>query len=274
MKSIRTTALKSSLFFSGVLALTSFVSATSHAQIPQPAIVAAPIENVYIPSGFDSNDNVQIVVEAQLLDTCHRRGPTPTATIDAEHHTITVNFPVYKYSGSFCATIVTNAHETLNLGTLPPGHYTVRVQRANENQHSEDYPLVDAGRFYVGPAISADPDSALYADVANVHVRPIRVVQVGNRRRTIYAAFITANQRKTCINIGRLGLSGSPQSNVIELLPVMNIEGDINAPTCRNTTNQMTYHIELPSFVVGRKLIHVRSMNGQAHNLIHDFPQQ
>ena len=44
--------------------------------IPEEKVI--PIEHVYIPSGFDDNDNVEIVITGFLPNLCHK---SPSAKV-------------------------------------------------------------------------------------------------------------------------------------------------------------------------------------------------
>ena len=70
---------------------TSFLTSSGLANDGQePALVGAPVEKVFVPLGFDDNDNVEVVVHGHFQSTCFKVGPS-TATVDAAAKTVTIN---------------------------------------------------------------------------------------------------------------------------------------------------------------------------------------
>src|SRR5579871_6361712 len=51
------------IVFAFVLSTTAALAETSHIDVVQPTLVDAPPSHVYVPLGFDDNDNVQIVLD-------------------------------------------------------------------------------------------------------------------------------------------------------------------------------------------------------------------
>ena len=60
--------MKSVFFLSIAVMMSGSVWAT-------PKLVDVSFHKGYVPSGFDSNDNAQIVAEGSLSNTCYKPGP-------------------------------------------------------------------------------------------------------------------------------------------------------------------------------------------------------
>ena len=55
--------------------------ASADSQSFHPSQVDVSLGTAYVPDGFDSNDNVQVVVEGEFMNTCFRP-TTPKSEVD------------------------------------------------------------------------------------------------------------------------------------------------------------------------------------------------
>jgi len=53
--------------------LASFFLLFSSAVFAQPVIISAPVEHLYVPTGFDSNDSVEVIVTGNFPNACYSR---------------------------------------------------------------------------------------------------------------------------------------------------------------------------------------------------------
>ena len=120
--------------------------------------VALPVDHVYSPRGFDSNDNSQIVVEGFLPNLCYK---SPRHEFKVEGKNIYIEITALKNSQSLhCAEVVVPFLEVINLGTLDRGSYNV-VVNGNSFWKTES-------EFFVSDALVATIDSNTYANVEYV----------------------------------------------------------------------------------------------------------
>ena len=85
-----------------------------------------PVDNIFGPEGFDSNDNVEVIVEGHLPNLCHRT-PMKKVTINGNHIDIKVTALHYHDSNPFCPQVIVPFLETVSLGVLDKGDYKITV---------------------------------------------------------------------------------------------------------------------------------------------------
>ena len=100
----------------GLLSVALFYAITASAQ---PEIVSAPVNHLYIPAGFDSNDSVEVVVTWEFPNSCFSRNEVKVAVqediIDISINAISndKSFPAIR-----CAQMVIPFKEVVNVGNL------------------------------------------------------------------------------------------------------------------------------------------------------------
>lgn len=124
-----------------------------------PRLVTAPVERVFVPVGFDNNDNTEIILHGKFPNTCYKMGPS-TFTIDNTTHTIEINAQAYKYDGG-CAQIMVPFTQAVPVGILKEGLYDVVIKNRPDARTS---------RLDVAEATTSNPDDYLYASVDNVSI--------------------------------------------------------------------------------------------------------
>jgi hypothetical protein len=85
-----------------------------------------PVEHIFIPTGFDSNDTVEIVVTGFLPNLCHK---VPEAQIVVNGRDVDVNITslFYHETNPFCPSMVVPFTQTVNLGLMDKGMYNIKV---------------------------------------------------------------------------------------------------------------------------------------------------
>src|ERR1035437_9052314 len=63
-----------------------------------PSIVQVGYHTGYLPDGFDTNDNVQVIGEGLFSNSCYRPGPVQV-NVDQTAKTITLTPKAYFYDG-------------------------------------------------------------------------------------------------------------------------------------------------------------------------------
>ncbi|MEO7164727.1 MAG: hypothetical protein ABI041_17530 [Bdellovibrionia bacterium] len=91
---------------------------------PKPEILNLVPEKVFIPTPFDSNKDVEILITGKFMNSCFRAGKA-TAQVDSERKIIYVNNQVYFYESSWCLQVIQSYFHTINLGPLSPGDYQI-----------------------------------------------------------------------------------------------------------------------------------------------------
>lgn len=204
--------------------------------------VSAPVENVFVPQGFDSNDNAEIVVSGTFPSSCYKMGKTHERFDDVEKK-IYIDVTAYHVKSDFCLTVNIPFMDVIQLGTLSPSAYPIVVNKALTSE------------IPIGVAKS-DGSSDNY-NYASVH----GLIRKGARKFEIQG--VSPNQ---CYEISDLKVKAESK-NVVLVLPIMTkVEG------CDETRNPKAVNwikgFEIPSDIKGKSLIHVRSLNGGSFNQV------
>lgn len=219
---------------------------------PAPELVKIPADDLFAPPGFDDNDNVQVVVHGQLINTCYKVAP-PTVNVDRAHHLITVSAQAYVYPGCWCLQVLVPFTQTIDLGILPAGHYqVVEYNKAGTLIHQASLP--------VSVAITSNPDDALYAPVKNAKVD---LGAPGSAKTLVLGGTFSSD----CMELQEVKvLHRLP--NIIEVLPIAAYK---TGSECKPSPQPFEARVTLPETVPGDTLIYVRSLNGQALSIVEPF---
>lgn len=103
------------LFFTGLSALAS-----------TPYITDVPLDHVYVPQGFHSHDNAEIVITGFLPNLCHR-SPQTSVQVKAGVIRIQVRSLYYHNSNPYCPMVLVPFVETVSLGVMDKGNYPIVI---------------------------------------------------------------------------------------------------------------------------------------------------
>jgi len=81
-----------------------------------PRIVQIMPSYVFVPTGFDDNDNVEIVVEGKLKNTCQK---FYRAQGFIENNQLILQVMIKEFFGKKCLNIESDFVETINIGIVP-----------------------------------------------------------------------------------------------------------------------------------------------------------
>jgi len=126
----------------------------------QQMIIDAPVDHMYLPEGFDNNDNVEFVVTGHFPNTCYAKNLVKVDVVDDVIDvkvTATLTQPDDDQKGIFCAEMIVPFKEQVTVGTLQGGKYKIVV---NGNTFSEIQ-----NELMVQEASSNNVDDYLYASV-------------------------------------------------------------------------------------------------------------
>ncbi len=230
-----------------VLALSATFSARAEGWDDSDAIaeVPAPVNGIFIPKGFDNNDNAQIVITGAYPNTCYQVGRVD-AVVNSETKVIDVEVTSFFQSNRACLMLYTPFTEVVSLGVLKAGNYNVQV---NSKADEEIMP--------VGLAPSDTPDDFVYANVFGL-------IRKGDR-----GFELEGKLPKSCANLKEVKMIEEP-GKVMVVLPIVEFPEGCN-PTIvddRDYGKPFSAHFELPADIKGRYLIHVRSLNGGSINQV------
>lgn len=207
-------------------------------------VVAVDVDRIFTPTGFDDNDNAQVVVDGLLPNTCYQV-TNGFQQIDHVNQIITIEARATLTDGNCVEVLVPFSH-TFNFRELAEGEWLVRTTDGRLQK-----------RLSIAEASSSGPDDQLYASVDNTYV-----IADGSQG---YAIVIEGTYTNTCMVWERTEFIHKDPL-VMEILPIVRIE---HRPDCENRTFPFkAVKIKLPNISEGRFLLHVRSMNGDAVNRV------
>ena len=241
--------MKRILVFLLCLAVVEVVSNKVWANELGPVLVNAHPDAVFAPAGFDDNDDVQIVVEGMLSDTCHKSGPIYTR-IDADKKTIYVTPMAYYYPGSWCAQVEVPFVRTVALGIFPRGSYSIVVEQG-------DGKFAKMADLPIAVSKNSGPDDYLYAPVTDVEVRT-----QGTTPKLVLRGKFT----NTCMHLTEVKMVNAPK-NVLAVMPI----AEMGTENCKAEIRAWETTVEIKTPLQGKTLVHVRSLDGQSVNRVVEF---
>ena len=91
-----------------------------------PIATIIPVDHIYSPKGFDSNDNTEIIISGHLPNLCHK---APQTKVEVKGRQIEVTMEAYRYDASnpFCPEVIIPFVESVSVGVLDKGIYNITV---------------------------------------------------------------------------------------------------------------------------------------------------
>jgi hypothetical protein len=231
----------------GLLASLTFGSAT--VLLAAGDTYLASTNNLFVPKGFDDNDNSQVVLDGWLDSSCDEV-QTPKHTVH-ENGVIEIEVKVLKSQPEkVCMPVLTRFTAVADLGVLPQGTYEIVTNNGW---------LVD--ELIVAEAASAGPDDFRYAQVDKVMVD--YAPDTASTANSKWSVLLLGQYRNSCEKIEFVEVKDS--GSTFEVLPVLRQEGE----NCLPVMQRFEYRAYLPDLQKeGRYLVHVRSAGGEAVNYV------
>jgi hypothetical protein len=207
--------------------------------------VDAPVKHLFVPHGFDNNDNIELVVAGKFPNTCFGLGKTE---VEVQGETIRVKitslFRDIPYPQN-CQPISVPFTQTLTVGNLQAGTYQVLINAGTE------YELKDS--ITVAESTSNSVDEHLYLAVDHV--------ELGFTGGLSGSAMLVGHAVSSCLQFDRVEYL-SNDKDTLSILPIMK-KVSTNCPEQRS-------RIEIPIKFDPRKFSHkqvllfVRSIEGKS----------
>lgn len=224
-----------------------FTSQAFAAQMPSE--VPSPVSRIYVPYGFDDNDNVEIVMSGDFQDACYQVGRAG-ADVNEETKHITVWASAYVFPrGTYCAQTLTPFVQSVRVGMLKPGHYTVSYRYDAGIQSPLD----------VRAHTVESPDEFLYAPVENAGV--FEDAQSGDQ--TLFLQGHYPYMFIGCMRIKEVRMI--KRADVLVVQPITEILEDKD---CQDIPADHSYSmtVKVTEPFTERGLLHVRALNGDTIN--------
>lgn len=208
----------------------------------EPVLINVPVDHVYAPKGFDSNDDVEVVVSGYLPNLCYKN---PRATYTVEGNKIMINLKARRWNGgeknALCAEAVVPFLESVHVGILDKGVYDIMVNKTAQ------------GAIIINEATSDAVDENIYANVHYAQrVEGTRTVKLEGYNPSDCFEF----DRVEFVNNGKDTYSVLPKMKQV-------------SPFCPMKMVPFTYEMEVPTDLSADKvLLHVRAMDGKSVNAL------
>ena len=209
-----------------------------------PVETLIPVDHIYVPKGFDSNDNSEVILSGHLPNLCHK---APKTTVTQEGNKVLIEVTALKYhpTNPFCAEVLVPFVEPVSLGVLDKGVYDIVVNGKSIFRKESSIFITES----TSPAI----DDNVYANVDHVETDP--------GSRTVKLAGYNPSD---CLEFQEVKVA-SNDKDTYAILPIMKKVSDF----CPMKMTPFKYEVEVPSELKKEAvLLHVRAMDGKSVNTL------
>jgi hypothetical protein len=210
-----------------------------------PVEVLAPVDHVYAPKGFDSNDSTEIIVAGRLPNTCHK-APSATYEVVGGKILVTMKALSYQDSNPYCPPMSVPFVEPVNVGVLEKGSYQVVVN--GQSEHEKQATII------ISESVSPAVDDHVYAAVEYVERTP-------NTRTVTLKGYNPSD----CYELDEVRMI----SNDVDTFSVLPVMKKVRSH-CPMKMIPFNYEAQVPETLkeVDQVLLHVRVMNGKSVNAL------
>lgn len=229
-----------------LILLTACLSYSGFAMAAEnPVKVPATFKRIYVPEGFDDNDNVQFVGEGVFSSSCYRYSDT-VVSVNHTDKIINITTSAYKYNG-MCMQLVLPFDRVVDVGILKQGTYTI-----NQGQTG-----VQVGSIVIKSSTRGEPDDNLYAPISQA---------LFTSKNGVNKVTLTGDFPMSCMKLRKVETHVLTDGLIIQPIAEMVNTG------CKDGTFPFETEVDLGTVKPGRYLLHVRSMNGKSINSLVDVP--
>ncbi len=220
-------------------------------EIALPIEIPSTVQKVHIPYGFDDNDNVDVLVQGVLEDSCKRIGRT-SYEIDNEKKIVNISVTTYDYKAQdvICFDMVNPFLVQIRIGLLEQGHYNFVVNGKQK-----------VAETVISKSTTQLPDAHLYAPVSDAD---LRLNEKGEQVVVLKGEFQRMAKLTDCMVMKEIQTYRSPE-DVLVVLPIAEIASD---ERCQNYSHnfKLEHALGKDMLVKGEVLLHVRVASGHSLN--------
>lgn len=223
-----------------LLILLALVSSPLFATQQEVRQAQVPVDHLYVPKGYDSNDTVELVVEGYLPNLCYKN---PGSVVKIVDNSIDISIVANStdFEGASCAEMIVPFSHVVSVGLLNKGNYNILVNGKKDSS------------IFVNESISDAIDDELYANVEHVE-------QIRGEQRVV----VKGHHPSFCVEFDRFEIDHNDK-DVYSVRPITKKISDF----CPKKMIPFEYEMDVPTELKrNRVLIHVRSMNGNSVNSI------
>lgn len=218
---------------------------TAGAMADTPFEKEVPVDHVYSPIGFDSNDSTEVVVEGFLPNLCHK---SPKTKVEINGDTINIKLTSLYYDSTtyFCPEMIVPFTETVSLGLLDKGNYKIVVNGKT--------PYEATSKLKIAEATSDAIDEFTYAYVDYVE-------KAAPASKTVK---LKGYNPSDCFALEKIDYVSNGE-DTYSILPKMKQIRDF----CPMKMMPFEYEFKVPNELQRSKvLLHVRTMYGKSVNTV------
>jgi hypothetical protein len=169
-----------------------------------PDVVEAPVDHVFVPHGFDNNDQVEVIVTGKFPNPCYVRNKSEVTVkddvINIKITSLSMDDPAY----TKCEPLKIPFTEVVNIGNIQGGIYKLVVNQGGKYEKTET--------LAVGSANSESVDDNIYAMV--------EYVETGFTGGASGDAILVAQSPSPCLVFDRVDYL-SNNKDALSILPIM-----------------------------------------------------
>lgn len=220
----------------------------SQVQASVPVEKLVPVDHLFVPAGFDSNDTSEVVITGFLPNLCHK-SPSAKVTKSGKKISIEVSSLYYHESNPFCPEMIVPFVETVKLGLLDKGQYEITVNGKSPWELNE--------KLAIAESTSASVDNHHYAYVNYI-----------DKETAAGEVVLKGYNPSDCFELDRIEYLSNKKDS-LSILPIMKqVRG-----FCPMKMVPFSYKWRVPTDLEASKvLLHVRTMDGNSVNAV--FLQQ
>jgi hypothetical protein len=218
---------------------------TFNIQAQTPLVVEAPLDYIFIPNGFDNNDNVEVVITGKFPSPCYTRNKVTVDVKDSTVRILITSLARQNLSSSFCEPLAVPFKEIVTVGNLQGGKYQVVVNEGGKHQLN--------GELTVDVSNSEAVDDHLYANV--------EYIDTGFTGGLSGDALLVGTAASSCLELDRVEYLTN-NKDTLSVLPIMKKISSY----CPEKSHRLEVPIKFdPSAFSHRKvLLFVRSIDGKS----------
>ena len=214
----------------------------SQVAMASPEIVLSPVDHLYVPKGFGSNDSVEVMVTGMFPNACFSRNDVQVSVND---DLIDITITAFEAQKAKCIQMKVPFKEVVTIGNLQGGEYKVRVNDKSRFELKEDLSIEEAS--------SSAVDNHTYA--------AIDWVEQKSQNEFVLHGWKYSN----CVELKKIEVI-SNDKDTLSILPEMKQTSEV----CPMKGMPVSYpvKVDFSSLKMKRPLLHVRTMDGKSVNAI------
>jgi len=203
-----------------------------------------------VKNGYDSNDNIEFTLYAQLPSACYQVDKINISKIDSNEFQVTLTAKSKNLSGCIISELSypVGFSQSISLGELAEGAYKIKF-----NEHKEKI-------FHVKRAQMNTIDENIYAPISSAFIPELIY---SNEELNV---ILTGTYNTNCMFLNDDQIKVIREGNIFIILPILSLQ---NVNNCRRMQLPLQNIIELGEIKdPGNYLIHIRSLSGLSINKV------